>query len=317
MQEKKQEIIGRLSEKEEQLYEEKFKKLRITDDYMFFQAMQNKKLCKTMLETILGIKIRDLVYVENEKKLQESYDAKGVRLDVYAEDKENTVYNMEMQTSVFGNLAKRSRYYQGQIDGGLLRPGDNYEDMKKSIVIFICTFDMFNKGLAKYTFNNMCREVEGLELGDGATKIFLNSKAVMRKAVEKIGLEEACIKLKISKDLFNLLDYIETGEIKDTYTEELEREVEQIRKDSEWRRNYMVFEAKMMDIRREARLEGRTEGIAEGIEKGKKEANEEMSKLMRKLLVEGKTEEIMRVCDDPVYKEKLMREYGITTDESI
>ena len=63
----------------------------------------------------------------------------------------------------------------------------------------------------------------------------------------------------------------------------------------------MVFEAKMMDIRREARLEGRTEA----------------DELMKQLVLAGKTEEIMRACDDQVYKEKLMREYGIITEESI
>ena len=59
--------------------------------------MRDPKYCKLFLETILGIKIRKLEYPESQKTIDLSAGAKGVRLDVYVEDENNTVFDMEMQ----------------------------------------------------------------------------------------------------------------------------------------------------------------------------------------------------------------------------
>jgi len=59
------------------------------------------------------------------------------------------------------------------IDLNLLERGANYKELKKSYVIFICPFDEFKRGLHKYTFENRCKEMPELVLGDESTKIFL------------------------------------------------------------------------------------------------------------------------------------------------
>lgn len=41
-------------------------------------------------------------------------------MDIYVEDEEHTVYNLEMQSENTGNIPKRSRYYQSVIDLNLL-----------------------------------------------------------------------------------------------------------------------------------------------------------------------------------------------------
>ena len=78
--------------------------------------------------------------------------------DVYVEDDQNTVFNLEMQTSDNRNLPKRMRYYQGVIDLNILQKGQDYTKLKKSYVIFICTFDPFGEGRHIYTFCNTCQE---------------------------------------------------------------------------------------------------------------------------------------------------------------
>lgn len=40
----------------------KYEELDITDLFMFAKVMSNKDLCKTMLEQILNIKIREIKY---------------------------------------------------------------------------------------------------------------------------------------------------------------------------------------------------------------------------------------------------------------
>ena len=47
--------------------------------------------------------------------------------------------------------------------------------MKKGQVIFICTFDPFEKGLAQYSFENLCDEDTTIRLNDGTKKIFFNA----------------------------------------------------------------------------------------------------------------------------------------------
>ena len=71
--------------------------------------------------------------------------SKGIRLDIYVEDDDNTVFNLEMQTTTYKELPKRSRYYQGIIDLNMIEKGESYDILKESYVIFICTFDFLKK----------------------------------------------------------------------------------------------------------------------------------------------------------------------------
>ena len=55
----------------------------------------------------------------------------------------------------------------------LIERGQDYCELKKSYIIFICPFDAFGRGLHKYTFEHRCLEDVSLGLGDEATMIFL------------------------------------------------------------------------------------------------------------------------------------------------
>ena len=163
-------------------------KLTIVDDFMFGTVMSNPKLCKPLLELILGVKIQRIEYPELQKVINERYGSKGIRLDVYAADDAGTVYNVEIQTTDEKNLPKRLRYYQGMIDLNILNRGEDYASLRRSFVIFICTYDSFGKGRWVYTFENRCREDQDIALGDEATKIVLNTKGHVgaRKSISRI-----------------------------------------------------------------------------------------------------------------------------------
>ena len=161
---------------------------------MFSVIMRNPKYCKPFLERILGVKISRIEYPKSQETIDITADAKSVRLDIYVEDAENTVYNVEMQTVENRNLPKRTRYYHGMIDLNILEKGENYKNLKKSFVIFICTFDMFGEGRHIYTFENRCIENLNLPLGDDTVKIILNTKGTMDD---------------VSPELKSLLDYID------------------------------------------------------------------------------------------------------------
>ena len=228
----------------------KYEDLVITDDFMFGKVMRHPQRCGKLLEMILGVKIREVVFLEDQESLNPDYAAKGVRMDVYLEDAGNTVYNVEMQTENTGELPKRSRYYQAVIDINLIKRGEDYATVKKSYVIFICTFDLFGAGRQIYHFENLCREDPAIRLDDGTEKIFLNTKGRREAASEP---EE------VGEDLWNLLGYLEGAAPCDAYTEELDKAVRTAREHREWRREYMKLEVMRWDMRREGRAEGRTE----------------------------------------------------------
>ena len=136
----------------------KYEELTITDDFMFGKIMRDPKHCKKLLEIILDVKIRKITFIDDQQTINPDYRARGIRIDVYVEDVANTVYTVEMQARNTGELPMRSRYYQAVVDINMIEKGLDYDLLKKSYVIFICTFDLFGRGRHIYHFENLCRE---------------------------------------------------------------------------------------------------------------------------------------------------------------
>ena len=59
---------------------------------------------------------------------------KRIHLDVYVNDKKETVYNVEMQRGKRRELPKRSRYYANSIDLDLISSGMPYTALKKALL---------------------------------------------------------------------------------------------------------------------------------------------------------------------------------------
>lgn len=53
---------------------------------MFGKVMRNPELCRPLLEDILQVKIRKIVYIDYEKTLDVAIEQKGIRMDLYVED---------------------------------------------------------------------------------------------------------------------------------------------------------------------------------------------------------------------------------------
>ena len=110
-----------------------YDELQFCDDFMFCHVlMANEDLCREIAEMITGRKIRDIIDAENQKSVRITEDGKGVRFDVYFEDEEGVIYDIEMQMASAKNLPRRSRYYQGMIDLNYLSKGREYEELPDS-----------------------------------------------------------------------------------------------------------------------------------------------------------------------------------------
>ena len=73
------------------------KELNLEDDFLFAKVISDKEICKELLEKILEIEIEKVEMLEEQKTIDLLIESKGIRLDVYVKDGNNTIYNVEMQ----------------------------------------------------------------------------------------------------------------------------------------------------------------------------------------------------------------------------
>jgi len=222
--------------------------LRFTDDFMFCRVMQNPELCKGVIERLLEIKVERIEYPELQKEIRPYYSAHGVRMDVYVKDSDR-IFDIEMQTSVPDDLPRRMRYYQSMIDIDTLIKGSEYETLKESYVIFLCTKDPFGLGPPVYSFSTVCKEKKDFALNDGINKLFFNASAF---ASEK------------NLEIKGFLGYLCSGKPSDTFTEDIEQRVERLKINEIFRSDYMMDALPLHD----ARKAGLKEGIALGEKRG-------------------------------------------------
>ena len=228
----------------------KWSKLTLRNNFMFRLVMEKQELCKKLIECILGIKIKSISYMEHEKSFEANLRSKGIWLDLFVIDEDGVAYDIEMQmdNSYKEFLGRRTRYYVSTMDNNALKKGERYSQLRKSYVIFICTFDPFGRGLAKYTFNAICNEDHSLVLDDGVTRVFINTEGDRHR---------------ISEELASFIGYISTGEVTDDYTKDLDEEVRALRNDDGRERDYMTYMQTIMEHEDMAYSQGITQGISQ------------------------------------------------------
>ena len=256
------------------------------DNPMFVSVMEDKQIAKHVLETVIGRKVADIEYADTEKRHDLGPSGGSIRMDVYLEDREGKAYDVEMQTYAEDDLELRLRRYQSTMDSQTLKPSSRERSLKGSYIIFLCTFDPFGLGLAKYSFERTCQEDRGLVLDTRAHWLVLNAKAWQRAKDPRLG---------------SLLQYIAgEGAADDPLVEEIDERVK------------MHNEEKASG---EGRAEGRAEGIAEGRAEGIAETEakfEKREELARALSAKGRIDEYVEALSDEKLMERLLSEEGLS-----
>ncbi len=270
--------------------------LTLLDRFLFAEAMDLPENMQTVLEVILGKEILLKYLPQTEKEQRTSSQFRFVKMDVWAQDADDVVYDTEVQKKDTGNLPKRSRYYQSLIDSKLLEPGImDFNALNPVVIILITPFDLFGYGRYCYTFSMRCKEVEGLELQDGALRIFLNTH----------GTDDE----NVSPELKELLHYMEHTNEADVLSHpklrQLQKNVQTIQRNEELGVKYMQAWEEMMLMKQEGREEGRIEGREEGRIEGREEGREEgrvnfLTDLIERKLKKGfSVEEIAEFVEQP------------------
>ena len=276
------------------------KDLNLMDKFLFDEAMEDKDNMKTLLDIVLGQDTHLKYPPQTEKEFRNSKENRQIRLDVYAIDEDDVVYDTEPQIQNTKNLPKRSRLYQGLIDSNLLPPGSiDFNALNTVIIIMIMPFDLFGYELYQYTFRMKCEEISELELEDGATRIFLNSHGKHPEFV--------------NPELIELLEYMEKST--DTVAKKCEsKRIHQMHERITKLKSSKEMEIKYMQKWEEKEIE-RQEAYAEGERVGEKRGRTEgetrINKLTKYLLEQERTEDLKKAVSDAAYQAKLLKELGL------
>ncbi|MBP3475665.1 MAG: hypothetical protein J6K48_05030 [Lachnospiraceae bacterium] len=134
----------------------KLEELNLVDKFLFDETMEDREAYQALISIVLENEIELLDKPQTEKELRVSPQLREIRLDVVSMD-------------------------QAQLDVSLLEPGSsNFNLLNDSCFILIAPFDIFGRNLYRYTFEGACRECPDLKLGDGAVRIFINTRGTNR-----------------------------------------------------------------------------------------------------------------------------------------
>ena len=240
-----------------------FDELSFSDNYMFTTVLEDKRnlnIAKGIVELALGKKVKDIRIAGVEKHVQARYGGKITRFDVLLEG-EDSYIDVEMQVRKLLNFPLRSRMYHSQMDAKYVKAGD-YQNMKKSIVIFICLEDYFGMRLPRYTFASMCLECSELILEDKRFTIFLNPDSDTEDS-----------------QLYFFLMFLKKRIAKDAFTKTTEKAVATVKKDESARLDYMNLDEYLDALVDEEKAKSLKEGIeagkAQGLEEGKAQGLQE------------------------------------------
>ena len=276
------------------------KDLNLMDKFLFDEAMEDKDNMKTLLDIVLGQDTHLKYPPQTEKEFRNSKENRQIRLDVYAIDEDDVVYDTEPQKQNTKNLPKRSRLYQGLIDSNLLPPGSiDFNALNTVIIIMIMPFDLFGYELYQYTFRMKCEEISELELEDGATRIFLNSHGKHPEFV--------------NPELIELLEYMEKStdnvakKCESKRIHQMHERITKLKSSKEMEIKYMQkWEEKEIE-----RQEAYAEGERVGEKRGRTEGETRINKLTKYLLEQERTEDLKKAVSDAAYQAKLIKELGL------
>ncbi len=253
----------------------KLEKLNLVDRFLFDETMEDPKAYQAAVSILLENEIVFPGKTETEKEFRVSPQLRQVRLDVVGMDRRGAVYYTEMQKKNTGNLKRRSRYYQAQLDVSLLEPGStDFNLLNDSCLILIAPFDIFGRGLYRYTFQGACAECPDLKLEDGAVRVFINTKGTNQG--------------DFSKEFLDFMGYI-TASTDDAAADTDSKRIKLIHD-----RVKQIRLSEKMGVRYMQRWEeiayARQDGIAEGHLEGRSEGEERLLiRMICKKLQKGKT----------------------------
>ncbi len=152
---------------------ERLQDFRLLDDEFMTKCFEKSPAAvELVLHLILGdssLKVLDIHTQHHMKNLQ----GRSITLDIFAKDKNNKKYNIEIQRAKEGAGMKRARYHSSLLDANSLKAGEQFDSLPETYVIFLTEHDIFGKNLPLYHVDRYIADT-GEEFSDGAHIIYVN-----------------------------------------------------------------------------------------------------------------------------------------------
>ena len=155
---------------------DKIPEFRLMDD-TYMSAFFNGR--KDLIEFVLRIIMNDdKLTVTNDKtqKVLKNLQGRSITLDVDAVLGDGKEVDVEVQQENSGAKPKRARYHSSVIDANSLLPGQDFEMLPETYVIFITSKDYWKKGLPLYTIDRYINELNMMPFGDMEHIIYVNGE---------------------------------------------------------------------------------------------------------------------------------------------
>lgn len=148
--------------------------LRLLDDDFMNKVFEDKACAEFLLQIILQRTDLHVQRVHGQHDIK-NLQGRSVRLDILAVDEADRVYNIEVQRSDKGAGVKRARYNSSLIDANVTEPGDEYEKLNETYVIFITEHDVLDGSHPIYHIDRTVRETGAL-FGDESHILYVNAQ---------------------------------------------------------------------------------------------------------------------------------------------
>ena len=221
-------------------YLEHIRKLTLLDDAFMQKVFEDKECTELTLKIILERDDLNVLQVNVQYDIK-NLQGRSIRLDILAVDENKKYYNIEVQNSDSGAVVKRARYNSSILDANITDPGDKYNALHETYVIFITENDIIGSGLPIYHIERTVQET-GKLFNDEEHIIYVNSSIKSENQLGRLMHDFSCTDAKE-------MNYKILAERVKFFKEDV-KGVESMSK-------------VLKEIREEGREEGRKEGIIE------------------------------------------------------
>ena len=181
----------------EQKHEEDLQRLRgfrLLDDDFMSKVFEDKNCVEFLLQIILKRDDLKVTSVSSQYVIK-NLQGRSVRLDILAVDRQNQVYNIEIQRDDKGAGVKRARYNSSLIDANVTEPGEQYQNLNETYVVFITENDVLGENIPIYHVDRIVRET-GKMFNDQSHIIYVNSQIKDETALGKLMHDFTCTNAK-------------------------------------------------------------------------------------------------------------------------
>lgn len=150
------------------------KNFTLMSDIFMRNVFKQRECLEYALQVIMekqDLKVIDQIIQKDYKNLQ----GRSAIMDCVARDSEGKQFDVEIQQDNEGASPKRARYHSGLMDMNTLNPGQDFDELPESYVIFITRDDILGYGFPIYHIDRHIKEADD-SFQDEAHIIYVNSR---------------------------------------------------------------------------------------------------------------------------------------------